>query len=51
MATEMESRRATESLSRRKKAEARATKMGLVVTKITELATEVYFREVTQRAK
>jgi hypothetical protein len=51
MATRIESKRAAESLSPKKKVEARATKMGLVVTKITELATEVYFREDIQRAK
>jgi hypothetical protein len=51
MATSIDRRRAAESLSPRKRVEVRATKMGLVVTKITELATEVYFREDTQRAK
>jgi hypothetical protein len=47
----MEKKRTRDILSRRMKAEARATKIGVVVTKITELATEVYLRELIQKAK
>ena len=50
-ATRMEKNRGNERRSRRKKTDARATKIGFVVTKMTELATEVYFNEVTQTAK
>jgi hypothetical protein len=50
-AVRMEKKRTGDILSRRMKAEARATKIGLVVTKITELATEVYWREEIQKAK
>jgi hypothetical protein len=47
----MDKKRTPEIRSFRRKVEARPTKIGLVVTKITELATEVYCREVIHRAK
>ena len=44
-------KRTGETFSRNSRMEARATKIGLVVTKMTELATEVYFNEVIHSAK
>jgi hypothetical protein len=50
-AIEMDKKRTQETLSLNIEMEKRATKIGLVVTKITELATEVYCKEVIHRAK